>query len=166
MSNENTQVTEFENTEIVTRENDEFVVTKDAAGKFKRKAKFRNYSSIVAESREDKIWLANLIDSDDEDSSAGLKNHVGKQIEVQNIMTRTYDKLNEDTGELEYGVITYLITPDKTAYVTSSKSVYFKVMEHMELFGKPTDSEWQNLVYEVRSKKAQNGTQILIKLVG
>lgn len=151
--------------ELMVRENENFVVMQDENGKYKRKAKFKNYMSFEVKTRAEKIWLANLTDVDVEDSSDGLKSHVGKQIEVEHIMTRQYDKINEDTGQLEYGVITYLITPEKTAYATSSKSVYFKVIEHMELFGTPDTWNGENLTYKVFSKKGQNGDQILIKLV-
>lgn len=62
------------------------------------------------------MWLLNLLEGDEE-SGNGLKDHVGKIIEVQDVITRKYDRINEDTGEQEYGVLTYLITPEKIAYL-------------------------------------------------
>jgi hypothetical protein len=98
--------------EVVKSENEEYVVVQGADGKYSRKAKFKDYSSIVAESRADKIWLMNLLEGD-EGTGNGLKDHVGQIIEVQDIITRRYDKINEETGAIEYGVLTYLIAPDK-----------------------------------------------------
>jgi hypothetical protein len=149
----------------VQSENENYVILKDENGKFTRKAKFNDYSSIVAENRADKMWLLNLLEGA-EGSGNGLKEHVGKQIEVANVITRKYDKINEETGQTEYGVLTYLLTPDKVAYVTSSKSVYFSITRMMELFGKPTDADWENIIVQVGKVKMTNGDSITIKMVG
>lgn len=167
--NENTEleiaVQESQELSLVAQDSDEYAIVKDEKGKYKRKAKYQEYSSIKAETREEKIWLANLLDNDD-DTGHGLKEQVGKKIEVANIIMRKYDKVNEDTGVLEYGVLTYLLTPDKTAYVTSSKGVYFSVQQFMKLFGTPDSPEWENLVLLVGKKKMANGDSITVKLVG
>jgi hypothetical protein len=150
--------------ELVVRENDRYSVIQDAEGKFKRKAKYNHFSSIKAETRADKIWMMNLLEGTEE-SGQGLKDHVGKHIEVADIITRPYDRINEETGAEEYGVLTYLITPDKTAYVTSSKSVYFSIIHIMELFGTPNDAEWENITIKVLTEKGANGNIIKIKMV-
>jgi hypothetical protein len=157
--------TENSQVDVIQSETDKYVVVKQADGKFKRKAKFEEYSSIVAKDRAEKIWLMNLLDGDAE-SGNPLKQHIGKQIEIANVITRKYDKINEETGELEYGVLTYLITPDKVPYATSSKSVYFSINRMMDLFGKPTDEEWENITVQVSSSKGANGDIINIKMVG
>jgi hypothetical protein len=150
---------------LVERETEDYVILKNEEGKFVRKAKFHDYSSITAESREDKIWLLGLMQGDEETGN-GLKEHVGKVIEVANIITRKYDKINEETGQTEYGVLTYLLTPDRIAYVTSSKNVYFSIMQIMDLFGKPTDELWENIQVKVMKERATNGDMIKIKMVG
>jgi hypothetical protein len=164
MTNE-IQVNENQSTEIaetVVRENDQFAVVK-VDGKFKRKAKYSETTTIVAETRADKVWLLNLFEGTDEKSN-GLKEHVGKQISVADVITRPYDKINEETGDMEYGVLTYLITADKNAYVTSSKNVYFTITNSIKYFGNPTKEE--PFVIQVLKEKGQNGDMIKIKLVG
>ena len=84
--------------ETIVRQDENFVIVKTTDGKFKRKAKYKHFSSIKAETRQDKIWLSNLMDMNDDDDSAGLKNHIGKQIEVRDIITKPYSKINEETG--------------------------------------------------------------------
>jgi hypothetical protein len=164
------KVTKMENTQnqelaIVTiREDENYVIVK-TGDKYSRKAKYKDYSSIKAESRADKIWLMNLLDGD-EDTGNGLKEQVGKQIIVADVITRKYDKVNEETGEMEYGVLTYLVTPDKQVFVTSSKSVYFSINKIMDVFGKPTDEIWENITVKVIKEKGTNGDMIKIKLVG
>jgi hypothetical protein len=165
MANE-IQATENENQlSVMQSENDDYVILKGADGKFSRKAKFKDFSSVSAETREEKMWLLNLLEGNEENGN-GLKDHVGKQIEVANVITRKYDRINEETGEREFGVLTYLLTPDKIAYVTSSKSVYFSITRIMDLFGKPNEAGWENLLIKVLSEKGQNGNMIKIKMVG
>lgn len=145
-------------------ENDEFVVVIEN-GKHKRKAKYQDYNSIVPKNREEKVWLANLIDND-EDTGNGLKDNVKKEIVVADIITRKYDKVDEDTGELVYGVLTYLITPEREAFVTSSKSVYFSIHQYMKMLGYPHEEGYENIIVKVGKKKMQNGDSITIKLIG
>lgn len=164
MTNEIAKV-EVQAQELVIRENDNYVVVKDADGKFKRKAKYVEFSSIVPQDRKEKVWLLNLLEGA-EGTGNGLKDHVGKHIEVANIITRPYDKINEETGEQEYGVLTYLITPDRVAYVTSSKTTYFSIVRIMELFGKPGDADWENITVKVLKERGQNGDIIKVKLIG
>ena len=154
-----------ETTNTLVRETDQYVISKTEDGKFVRRAKYEDYSSFKAETRQDKIWLLNIMEGDEETGNP-LSEHIGKVIEVQDIITRKYDKLNEDTGELEYGVLTYLITPEKQAFVTSSKTVYFSVTRIMELFGRPDEEGWENIKLKVGSEKGANGTIIKVKLVG
>lgn len=169
-NNENkNEIVENENTELlepsIVSENKDYVIVKNEDGKFKRKAKFSEYSSIVAETRKEKIWLLNLLEGA-EGSGFGLKDNVGKQIEVQDIITKPYDKINEETGQREFGVLTYLLTPEKIAYVTSSKTVYFTVKRIMDLFGAPDSPEWENVTLQVGKEKGQEGDIIKVKMIG
>lgn len=151
--------------QVVIRENEDYVISQDSEGKFQRKAKFKEFSSIRTDTREEKMWLLNLLEGDEETGN-GLKEHVGKQIEVQDVITRKYDRINETTGVQEYGVLTYLITPEKIAYVTSSKNVYFSITRIMDLFGKPNTPNWENIKVKVLKEKAKNGDMIKIKMIG
>lgn len=144
----------------IVREDDNYVVVKTNEGKYLRKAKFEEFSSFVAETKEDKIWLFNLLDSADDESANGLKNQVGKHIKVQDVILRPYDKINEETGVTEYGVLTYIITPDRQTYATSSKSVYFTMKGLFQSFGEPA---WDDMTIKVGKVKRENGDQIVIK---
>lgn len=167
MTNKNEVATQQnENTLVeLVEETKDFNVYKNAEGKFVRKAKFEDYSSVQPKTRDEKIWLMNLIENEDE-AGFGMKESVGQEIEVQNIILRKYDKVHEDTGELIYGVLTYLITPDRHAYVTSSKSVYFTVQNIMKMFGRPDEPEWENIRVKIGKEKSTNGDMIKIKMIG
>jgi hypothetical protein len=165
MTNE-IQVTENQVNEVaqtVVREEENYSIVKDVEGKFKRKAKFKELSTVVAETRQDKVWMLNLLEGA-EGTGNGLKEHVGKQITVTDVITRPYDKINEENGNMEYGVLTYLITADKVAYVTSSKNVYFSIIRTLEVFGNPSKEE--PFVIKVLKEKGLNGDMVKIKLVG
>jgi hypothetical protein len=172
MTNQNELATQNHETEVVepqatviVSENENYTVIKDENGKFKRKAKFQEFSSIEPKDRKEKIWLLGLLEGNEETGN-GLKDHVGKQIEVQDIIVRPYDRIDENTGEIQEGVLTYLITPDRVAYVTSSKTVYFSIKRMMDLFGQPNTPEWENILIKVGKKKGQNGDMITVKMVG
>lgn len=149
----------------VVSETDKYTIHKDSEGKFSRRAKYLEFNSIVTSTREEKMWLLNLLEGA-EDSGFGMKDHVGKTIEVQDIIIRAYDRIDENTGEMENGVLTYLLTPDRKAYVTSAKSVYFSINRIMEVFGKPNTPEWENVKVLIGKVKMENGDAINIKMVG
>lgn len=149
----------------VSYETEEYVVSQGVDRKFSRKAKYKSYSSIKAESRADKLWLLNILEGDEEMGN-GLKSNVGKELEIQNIILRPYDRINENDGSFEYGVLTYLITPEKEVYVTSAKAVYFSITRIMELFGTPDSPDWENIKIKVLKEKMQNGDAIKIKMIG
>lgn len=151
---------------VVISETANYVTMQDKeTGKFFRRAKYNEYSSIKAESRADKIWLLNIMEGD-ENTGTPMKEAVGQIVEVANIITRPYDRINEETGETEYGVLVYLITPEKEVFVTSSKTVYMTLNRTLDVFGRPGDAEWENLKFAIGKEKGTNGDIIKIKLVG
>ena len=161
---EETAIPTVLSTSIVS-ETDKYTIHKDTNGKFSRKAKYLEFSSITAATREEKIWLLNLLEGAEE-SGYGMKDHVGEVIEVKDIIIRAYDRIDEETGEMENGVLTYLLTPDRKAYVTSAKSVYFTINRIMEVFGRPNEPEWENVKVLIGKTKMENGDAINIKMIG
>jgi hypothetical protein len=152
--------------ELMTTSNKEnYVIVQDEEGKFSRKAKYEAYCSIVPQNRQEKIDMLNLLEGSDENTN-GLKDHVGKQFEIANVIFRPYDKINEETGAEEYGVLTYLITPDGIPYVTSSKSVYFSMKRIFDVFGEPNSEEWENIIVKVIQKKGLQYQYVDVKMVG
>jgi hypothetical protein len=155
MSNEIMQTTVKENYEV----------QKDESGKFKRKAVYAAFSSIVPETKEQKIAMMNLLNGD-EDTTSPLGEHIGQQIQIADVIFNPYDKVNEDTGEMEYGVLSYLITPENQVFVTSSKSVYFSLKRIFQVFGEPHYSEDEVLTIKIVKKQGQNFKYTDIQIVG
>ena len=112
----------------------------DQSGKFKRRATYEDFSSVQVETREEKIKLYQLIEEEN-DALKPATEHIGTEIELKDVIFRKYDSVDELTGELEEGVLTYLFDKKGTVYVTSSKSVYFSLNKIFKIFGYPTYEE-------------------------
>lgn len=167
MSNQQTNETTHEVTPqqtVLVKEDENYTIHKDSSGKYSRRAKYALYSSFEAQTREEKVWLLNLFDSQ-EGSATALSDAVGSTINIKHVIIRKYDSIDEDSGELVNGVLTYLIDTDDNAYVTSAKAVYFSINRIMEVFGKPTDDEWVDMKVTVTKTKMTNGDAINIKML-
>ena len=164
VQDQNLQPQPFVAPSILISESDEYTVHRTSDGKYTRKAKYMELSTFKAETRKDKIWLLNLLEGV-EDTAIGMKDCVNETIEIADIIIRKYDAIDEITGEIENGVLTYLITPEKQAYVTSAKAVYFSIKRIIDVFGQPGDSDWENVTVQVTKKKMENGDAINIKMI-
>ena len=147
----------------VAQSNDRYDVVVNEEGKYVRKAKYEEFCSVVPQNKAEKVALFNLLEGGEENTN-GLKDHVGQIIEIENVIFRPYDKVNEETGALEYGVLTYLITPEGVPYVTSSKSVYFSMKNIFKVFGSPVEEDWENIKIKVVKKKGLQHQYIDVKL--
>lgn len=167
---ENKMTTENKNglMELTVKEGYEITKTADENGvvKFKRKAVYQPFSSIVPETREQKIAMMNLLNGGDESQTAPLGDHLGKHIQIADVIFNPYDKINEDTGEQEFGVLSYLITHDGTVYVTSSKTVYFSLKRLFQVFGEPHYSEEEAITVKPIKRNGQQFKYTDIQIVG
>lgn len=154
MSNEIVQSTVTEGYEVV----------KNEEGKFVRRATYNAWSSIKAETKEQKIKMFNLLNSDDEGNP--LKDYIGAQIEVADVMFNPYTSIDEKTGEELPGVLSYIFTPDGIPYVTSSKSVYFSLKRMFAVWGEPHYSEGETVLIQVVEKKGKEHKYVDIKVIG
>lgn len=140
-------------------------VVQDKDGKFKKVVEYEEMSTVVAETKVEKLALFDVLNNEDSEKVAPMKDSVGTQIAIVNAITQPYQSVDEDTGEITNGVVTYL--QDKESgifFVTSSKSVYWSLLAIVKAFGTPSADE--PAIVEITSKKQKNGNQINIKLVG
>lgn len=140
------------------------MIVRDVDGKFKREAIFKYWASVEATTREQELALFNLLNSDD--LAQPMKDKVGAQIKIADVIFNPYDRVDEETGELQSGVLTYLIEKDGTAYVTSSKSVYYSLQNAFKAFGKPHYDEGKELNVEIVLKKGQQFKYVDVKIIG
>ena len=149
---------------MVSNIKESYEITQNAEGKFQRKAVYQMFSSITPETKEQKIAMMNLLSGDDANTQP-LGENIGKEFEIADVIINPYDKVNEETGEMEYGVLSYLITPEGIVYVTSSKSVYFSLKRIFQVFGEPHYGAGEIVVKAVK-KQGQQFKYTDIQIVG
>ena len=156
-----------ENTNEITLQTEttnNYEIKQNAEGKFERKAIYTPFSSVRPETRAQKIALLQLLESDD--VAIPLNEAVGKKITIADVIIRPYDKVNEDSGEMEYGVLTYMISTDGEAFVTSSKSVYYTLQNVFAVFGAPHWEEEEAVTVQVVKKKGLQFNYTDINVIG
>ena len=141
-----------------------YEIKKNAEGKFERKAIYQAFMSVRAETRAQKIALLQLLESDT--VAKPLNDCVGNKITIADVIISPYDKVNEDTGEMEYGALTYMIDTNGEAYVTSSKSVYYTMLNIFKVFGVPHWEEEEAVTVQVVKKKGLQFNYTDINVIG
>lgn len=139
-------------------------VYQDENGKYVRRAVYTAFSSVKPETKEQKIALLNLLESDD--IATPMETSVGSQIEVENVIFSPYDSIDEENGTVTNGVLTYLIDPKGVAYVTSSKSVYFTLKRVMTVFGEAPFPKDDLLKVEIVKKQGKKFKYTDVKVIG
>lgn len=150
--------------ELIASNQPNHQVVQTTDGKFKRVAVYNAFTSVKPETREQKIAMMNLLDSDD--VALPMNDSIGAEIKIADVITKPYDSVDEETGEITSGVLTYLITPEGVAYVTSSKSVYFTLQTIFSVFGEPHYNEGEEIVVKIVKKQGQQFKYTDIKVVG
>ncbi|QQO40335.1 single stranded binding protein [Bacillus phage WhyPhy] len=157
--------------QTIVEDGDDFIIYKDENGKFQRKKKYQQYFSFETKDRAEKIELFNLMDGEDSDREdvKSMNDSENTVINVDRVIFNPYDRINEDTGFREFGVISYLFD-DKQGliYVTSSKSANHTLNEFFKKFGYPHEEGYVPVQVQVKKKPAPNGTgkQVVLKIVG
>ena len=147
---------------VVVSEDKDFIVYQKPDGTFERKMKYHEFSSIVTETRSEKIALLQL-----RDKAVGMKGVIGKELLLEGVIITPYTSLDEETGEISHGATTTIITDNFTkAVVTSSKTVYFKIKELIDLFGHDLFNEGDQLTIRPITEKGQKHMLTTIELVG
>ena len=141
-----------------------YAITQNAEGKFERKAIYQPFMSVTPETRAQKIALLQLLESDT--VAKPLNDCVGSKITIADVIINPYDKVNEDTGEMEYGVLTYMISTDGEAFVTSSKSVYYTLQNVFSVFGAPHWEGEEAVTVQVVKKKGLQFNYTDINVIG
>lgn len=152
--------------ERVVNETEEYKIVQLEDGTFKKNMKYKNIFTRQAETEEEKIELFKVFNDNDSNLVTPLSNLVGKQISIAHFFTQPYQAFDEKTGVINEGVTTTIQDTEGAYYVTSSKSVYYSVLNIMQSFGFPNSENYKPVLVEVTGTKRQNGIQIDLKLIG
>ena len=155
-----------ENQVTVIAETTNSKVIQLADGTFKKQTKYNAYQSRTPQTQAEKIELYQVFNDSESNIVTPMKGMIGKDITIAHVFTSPYEAFDEKTGELTNGVTTTIQDVDGSYYATSSKAVYFTLMNIMNTFGYPDNENYQPIITEVTGKKLQNGVQVNLKLKG
>lgn len=143
----------------------DFEVVQTPDGKFQKVMKYRKYYSFIPETTQDQLRLYNALNDQTNKIVTPLKNMIGEKLTIKNVFMNPYESLDRNTGELTYGVTTSIENADGAFFATSSKSVYYSLINMFESFGYPNTDSYNHLEVEVTGTKMPNGVQINLNLV-
>ena len=116
----------------------------------------KTYCSIVCKTKEEKKNLFNAL----EQADALLNDVVGTEINLTNVYIHKYEKLNEETGEVEPKVRIILFDENGASYATGSFGIFNIIGRILEVFGTP-DTWSEPLKVRVVKKDIQNNRKML-----
>lgn len=117
------------------------------------KAEERNYMTTkkVTSTLKDKKLLFNLNDHVD----FKLNDMEGKTIKLKNIVIKTYEKTDKETGEISNSIVTVLLDESNTSYVTASKLFAMRVRELIECYGEDLEKALEDGI-DIRITKTEH----------
>lgn len=166
VNNVNGETGEVMNAEIVVQETDKYKIVQLPDGTFKKNMKYDQYFSRVAKTQEEKIELYKVFNDSNSELVTPFNNMVNKEITIKHVFIHPYESFDEKTGNVTDGVTTTIEDVDGSYYATSSKSVYYTILNIMNTFGYPSDENYKPVKVKVTGTKRQNGVQIDIELIG
>lgn len=162
----NTQTGEVVNTEVVIQETPEYKIVQLEDGTFKKNMKYQQYFSRTAVTEDEQIELYKVFNDSESGLVTPLRNMVNKELTVSHVFIQPYESFDEKTGNLTSGVTTTIEDIDGSYYATSSKSVYYTLLNIMQTFGAPTDDNYKPVKVKVTGTPRQHGVQINLSLIG
>lgn len=91
------------------------------------------YTSINMENAENRKLLFKISESAD----GRVSDNLNKTIMLKDIFLQRYDKVNEETGEVEEKTRTILIDETGKSYASASKGLYNSLLKFIQIMGKP-----------------------------
>lgn len=141
-----------------------FEIVKDPkTGKYRKAMYYKQISSKVPETDEEVLQLFMVMNDTDNKLVTPMKNVVGLEFVLDEFHTSPYESLDEDTGEITRGVTTTIKDTDGNWYATSSKSVYYTILNTYDVFGSKIAGA---LKFQVTTKKVNNNNQINLAIIG
>lgn len=148
----------------VFRETDNYTIYKLANGKYEKVMKYKRVFSHIPQTREEEIKLYNIFNTQDNPNVTPFADMRDKEIEIHEFYTNPYESFNEETGETDNGVNT-TIFDGSHYYSTSSKTVYYSLLNFFEQFGYPNTEGYEPVRIKVTGTRRENGVQIGVEFL-
>lgn len=165
------EITNFDSTtgeilpmETIIQDNEKFTIVKLADGKFEKRMKYKRVHTSIPQTEEETLKLYKVLNESDNGIVVEMKKAIGKKLVIKNFYTEPYESFNEETGENTRGVSSVIEAVDGTFYGTSSKTVYYALMNLYDVF---TDSLTNGKIeVEITGTKREQGEQIGLSVIG
>lgn len=142
----------------VKRETEDYMIVQLPNGKFEKRMKYKAIATFEPKTTEEEVELYKVFNEEDFEKVYTMSHLVDQEFNIVNFITKPYESFDEDTGDVTFGVITTLITDDGKYLTSSSKTVYYNMLNMYKVFKLP-------LRVKVTGTKRANGIQIGISLV-
>ena len=150
----------------IVKETDKFKIVIDQNGKPKKITKYEKFWSYVPETDEEIERLFIVMNSEEDDGYVKpLKDEKGTEIAIKNVFFDPYETLNEETLDIDLGVVTLIEDIEGEFYGTSSKTVHYQLRQIFDSFGYPNTKDYRTTVVKVGKKKANLGDVVTVTLV-
>lgn len=111
------------------------------------------YVSMTIDTQEDKKRLFSLM----ENADFKVADKLNTKILLKDVILQKFERINEETGEVEDKQRIILIDKEGVSYASASKGLYNSVIRLISFLGEP--SEWEEPlaieVQEIKTKKGQ-----------
>lgn len=114
------------------------------------------YSSLQAETREEKLKLFSLINGECERLDA----HIGEVLSISDIYAENVNFVDDETGEISEGVRIILVDENGVGYACASNGIFNSIKKLMILFGEPT---WSPAI-PVKVRQIKKGKKSVLTL--
>ena len=128
---------------------------------FEKRMKYKRIATHMPENEKEIVELYAVLNDSTGEKVTPMKEVVGLTFVAKNFYTSPYDSFDGKTGETSRGVTTTIEDSEGNFYATSSKSVYYSVINLYENFGmKPF------ILQIVGIKREKGRVQINVQLTG
>lgn len=128
---------------------------------FEKRMKYKRIATHMPESENEIVELYAVLNDSTGEKVTPMKEVIGLTFVAKNFYTSPYDSFDGKTGQTSRGVTTTIEDTDGNFYATSSKSVYYSVLNLYENFGmKPF------ILQIVGIKREKGRVQINVQLTG
>lgn len=119
------------------------------------------YCSIICKTNEERKYLFNAL----EQADVLLNDVVGTEFELKDVYIHRYERINDETGEVEPKVRIILFDTEGKSYACGSFGIFNILCRMFEVFGTPTEWEQPLKVRVVKKDIKDNKKMLSLELI-
>ncbi len=119
------------------------------------------YCSVICKTNEERKYLFNAL----EQADVLLNDVVGTEFELKDVYINRYERINEETGEIEPKVRIILFDTEGKSYACGSFGIFNILRRMFEVFGTPNQWEQPLKVRVVKKDIKDNKKMLSLELI-